>query len=224
MGTRQERAPDKVLTTGMRQATALVLSLLLLGVGCSRPDTSYVPAPQTNAPAVPPSVEGGKASTGGENTTVTPILATALLVAAMPQTNSDLTADEAQETRNPVPLPDGTRAEYVSVFRAYHLKNDGDVKDINVTLTDTRGIPALYAFLDSYAERNSDTDYRRTTRIGDQDAWITYSLGPNGDADGTGSIVFLYHKRFLIQIDGSAGVSAEKLATFAERFNIDTLN
>lgn len=211
----------------MKFVVVISLSLILVGAGCGRLDTSYVPAPPTDAPAVPPSTEGGKASTGGETTTVTPVLATTLLVSAMPQVKGNLSADETKETRDPVPLPDGTRTEYVSVYRTYHLKSgddSADSKDINVTLTDTRGIPALYAFLDSYAERNSDSEYRRMTRVGDQDAWITYSLGANGDADGTGSIVLLYHKRFLVQIDGSAGISAEVLARFAEQFNFDTLN
>lgn len=206
-------------------AIVLVVPLLLMGAGCSHPDTSYVPAPQP-APAanVPPSVEGGKASTGGVSATVTPELATTLLVSALPQVGGDVAADETVETHNPTPLPDGTRAEYTTVMRAYHLKTDAGLEDVTVTLTDTRGIPSLYAFLDSYAERNSDTDYRRPTRVGDQDAWITYTLGPNGDADGTGSITLLYHKRFLIQIDGSSGVSAEALARFAERFDLDALN
>jgi hypothetical protein len=203
----------------MKLAVALLVPLLFLGAGCGR-DTSYIPAAPITPPDIQPTAEGGKAATGGESATVTPIIATSILVGTMPRTSASLSADEAQEMRTPVPLPDGTPTEYVSVFRTYHLQD----KDINVTLTDTRGIPALDAYLDSYAERSDDSGYRRMTKIGELDGWITYSFGPNGDEDGTGSIVFQYRKRFLIQVDGSTGISAEALARFAEQFDLGALN
>lgn len=193
--------------------------LTLTGFGCkSQPE--YVPAPKTPFFQVPASPEGGKASTGGESATITPPLATNLLVQALPPATDEWGAGEPVESLNPAPLPDGTRTEYVTVTRVY---SNGDEKTVSLSLTDTRGIPAVYAFLDSYAERSDEAGFRRAVKVGDLDGWVNFAYGPNREADGSGSLFLLFNERFLIQLDGGVGVTPDMLTSLASRFNFDAL-
>jgi len=203
-------------------ATAL---LATVGFGCwwnQKP--SYVPAEPVNQIEVTPSVEGGQASTGGESATITPNTAIDILIAALPAVGDGWTAADPVEKRDPVPLPDGTRAEYVSIQRAYQFDKNGTEDGLEFLLTDTRGIPALLAFVDSYAERRDAAGYRTAIKIGDQDAWLTYAFGANAEQDGSGSIMFVLRERFIIQIDAKQGTSVQTIMTLAERFNPLALN
>ncbi len=192
---------------------ALILASLL-GAGCFG-TPSYVPAQRGDDVDVPPTMEGGKASTGGQSTTVTPMLATERLVDALPPAPSGWSmAHEAVELLNPVPLPDGTRGEYVAVSLEYASAAD-DTKTISAVLTDTRGIPALSAFLEAYTDREDPQGYRRHFSINEDSGWETVTYGPQGSADGTGSIVILINQRFILQIDGSAGVPTDMLMNLA---------
>lgn len=197
-----------------------LIALTVMGVGCFK-DTSYIPAEEREAIEVAPSLEGSRASTGGQSTTVTPVLATATLVAAMPQTDRTWEANEAIEAKNPVPLPDGSRTEYTSVVREYREK-EGSGR-VTATLVDTRGLPALTTFLESYEERALESGYRTRIPIGNIEGWMTYTYGPNREEDGVGSFITLYRERFLIQLDGSHGVSAESIAMLASAFDLKEL-
>jgi hypothetical protein len=199
----------------------LPIVLVTLGAGCGR-DVAFVPAPQTTPIDVKPNVEGAQGSMGGQSATVTPQLATQNLIRSLPKPSKSWAADEPRELKQPVPLPDGTATEYVSVARDYTSKSDGKI--IKVLISDTRGIPALTAFLDSYQERSDDAGVRTKISIMHQDTWLTYTYGPNREADGQGSITLLYRGRFLIEIDGEQGIGAETLKAFASSFQFDTLN
>lgn len=203
----------------------LLSSLALVGFGCEPRKPSFVPAAEQPSFQVPPSAEGGKASTGGQSATVTPMLSTETLARSLPESTGPWKADEPVESKLPIPLPDGTRTEYVSLARDYHLK-DEEGKLIHVTIADTRGIPALTAFLESYSPREEkDGHYRKAVTIGNEQGWLTYTQSEEGDVErGSGSIVLLFHERFLIQLDGSAGVSADTLTSLANAFRFDALN
>jgi hypothetical protein len=206
----------------MNRALLTILALAVMGFGCSKtPD--YVKAPEQGAIEVTPTAEGGKASTGGESATITPVLATDALVRALPVPLGNWTADEPVELKNPIPLPDGSRSEYTSVARTYHVAENGTSVAAKAVLTDTRGIPALTAFLDGYDERKDDSGYRTKIRIGDQDAWLVYQNGPSGAQDGSGSVVVLFNKRFLVQVDGELGLSTDLLIQLTNAFRWDEL-
>ncbi|MEN9558526.1 MAG: hypothetical protein RL141_895 [Candidatus Parcubacteria bacterium] len=194
------------------------LALILFGAGCSR-TTAYTPAPPTGDIEVVPSAEGARASTGGQPATITDALRTEQLVSALPPNHGGWVGGEVAEIRNPIPLPDGTRAEYAGVTREY----SAGANTLRVTLTDTRGIPALTAFLDSYEARNTGEGYRAQIPIGTSHGWITYTYGDTREAGGSGSLTLLYRNRFLIQCDGSVGISAETIAQFVEKMDFETL-
>lgn len=209
------------LTTGIRLAAYLALAALA-GAGCKQ-TVSYVKAPPSGEPAlIKPNLEGAKASTGGASATITPPLATALLVQSLPEPKPPWTESTPVESKLPVPLPDGTRTEVTRVDREY-VKSGDAAKNIRLSLTDTRGIPALLLFIQSFEAFQNDGGYRRSIKINDAPAWLTYTYGPNREADGTGSIVFIYRERFLIQIDGGLGVSADELQLLAAALRLDAL-
>lgn len=193
--------------------------IAILGAGCEARNT-YVAAPEVAPIHVTPTTEGGSASTGGQSATVTPVLPTEILNQTFPVPNGDWSVDEGIEIKNPVPLPDGSRAEYTSIAREYHLKDKGAVKAL---LSDTRGIPALTAFLASLSERADEQGYRSKIRVGELEAWVTYAYGPNREEDGSGSLTLLFRERFLLQLDGGPGISAEALVKLAEAFHWDVL-
>jgi len=206
----------------MRRLTVLVMTATLLGGGCRSPELAYQKAPPTVAPEVQPNPAGAKASTGGAEATITPQLATELLVRALPDPTDAWTAADAVEIKLPIPLPDGTRTEYTRVDREY--RKDGDAeKFARISLTDTRGIPALLLFLDSYEPYENESGYRKALDQTDSLGWISYALGANGEKDGTGSVTQLIRGRFVVQIDGGTGVSAADLEALARSFNVSAL-
>lgn len=203
----------------MRRFVTLIALSSLLGAGCFG-SPSFVPAPATAPVDVSPTMEGGKASTGGNSTTVTPMLETERLVDALPAAPAGWTAaDEAVELRNPVPLPDGTRGEYVTITQEFRSAQGA----IMASLTDTRGIPALSAYLEGYADHEDETGYRRHFGVNADNGWVTYAYGPNGESDGSGSLVLLIRNRFILQLDGSAGVTAGDLMNLALATNWNAL-
>ena len=203
--------------------TLMPLILVMIGAGCGR-DVSFIASPQATPEQVPANLEGAHGSTGGQAATVTPSLETPILISAFPDRPTGWSVDEPRELKQPVPLPDGTATTYTSVTRTYSvLISKGKYANIKVLLTDTRGIPALTAFLHSYQERSDDAGYRSKISIAGQEAWITYAYGPQRETDGQGSITLLSRGRFLIQMDGEQGISAETLRTLAGLFHFDAL-
>ena len=201
---------------------AILILTSLLGAGCFG-SPSFVPAPKNPDVDVSPTAEGGKASTGGQSTTITPMLATERLVDALPSAPAGWNAaGEASELLNPVPLPDGTRGEYVAVSFEYTSTSDA-AKTIHVVLTDTRGIPALSAYLEAYTNYEDHRGYRRHFNVNDHGGWETYAHGPHGTLDGTGSVVILINKRFIFQLDGSSGVPPQTLMDTALAVNWNAL-
>jgi hypothetical protein len=207
----------------MRQLIIPFIAITALGFGCAK-TPSYIKAPEPTPLEVPASPESAKASTGGESATITPVLDTVLLVKAFPEPDEKKwSADEPQEMRNPIPLPDGTRSEYVGVARTYQVIQGDKAIAARAILSDTRGIPALTIFLDGYFEHGDDWSYRKKIAVAGQDAWLSYGKGPNGDTDGIGSITMLFRERFLLQIGGEPGLSPDSLTALANAFNWDAL-
>lgn len=205
----------------MKHLTVIAIATVLVGIGC-QPAPSYQKAEPTVAPEVKPNPQGAKASTGGAEATITPQLATELLVRALPNPSDAWTAADAVEVKLPVPLPDGTRTEYTRVDREY--RKDGDAeKFARISLTDTRGVPALLLFLNSYEPYDNASGYRKSLDQADATGWIAYTFGPNGETDGTGSVTMLIRGRFVVQIDGGTGVPASELEALARAFHIDAL-
>jgi hypothetical protein len=202
-------------------------ALILLGASCFGRKTEFVEAPKSEPVHVEPNLEGARASTGGQEATITPQLDTEKLAAALPDPETlgtSVTAGEVVERLNPVPLPDGTRTEYVSVEREYVLKKDGGDVILRATLSDTRGIPVVSAFTRSFSEFRTDEGYRRPADVRGTEAWIQYTYDPAGVRSGFGSLTMLYRERFLIQIDGSMGLSESDLIAFAEMFDLERLD
>jgi hypothetical protein len=200
-------------------------TLLLLGAGCSR-NTDYVKAPESEPVQVERNVEGANASTGGAtDTTVTPQLETDKLIAALPNPEAfdNTSADTPVEQMNPVPLPDGTRAEYTSVSREYTLSREEGPVAIQVSISDTRGIPVVSAFTKSFTEFQTEDGYRRPIDVNGTNAWVQYTYAPEGERNGFGSLTMLYRERFLIQIDGGLGLSEDDLIALAKAFDYDQL-
>lgn len=207
----------------MRRFLISFVALSLLGFGCAKPP-SYVKAPESTPIEVPATPEGAKASTGGESATITPTINTAILVQAFPEEQKEMwSADEPVEMKNPIPMPDGTRSEYVAVARTYQVAQADGTTAARAVLTDTRGIPALTIFVNGYFEHGDEWSYRKKIKIADQDAWLSYGKGPNGDADGIGSVTFLFRDRFLLQLSGEPGLSPEALIALASAFHWDVL-
>jgi len=203
----------------------IIASLLILGAGCFK-HTDYTKAPEPVSVHVDANPEGAKASTGGAEATITPQLKTVKLVDALPDPESlqGVSADQPVEQLNPVPLPDGTRTEYTSIARAYTLNNEGGDITLQVTISDTRGIPVVSAFTKSFTEFRTEDGYRKPIDFNGTEAWIQYTYDPEGLKNGFGSFTMFYRERFLIQIDGSLGMSEEKLIEFANTFDYEQLN
>lgn len=205
--------------------TSIIMgSLLLLGAGCFQ-KTEYIEAPESAPVHVEANLEGAKASTGGQEATITPQLKTEKLVDALPDPDNlkDTEADQPKEQFNPVPLPDGTRTEYTSVAREYTVQKDDETITLQVTISDTRGIPVVSAFTKSFTEFDTEDGYRRPFDFNGTEAWVQYTYDPEGLKNGFGSFTMLYRERFLIQIDGSLGMSEDELIEFAEAFDYEQL-
>ena len=194
----------------------------LFGAGCWSSPPDYVQAPTSTPVVVQPNKEGAKASTGGAEATITPPLSTDLLVSALPKPPEGWTVTEPVESKLPLPLPDGTRAEATKLDREYRKGGDA-VKNVRISITDTRGIPALLQFMQSFEASETDAGYRRSVTLKDSVAWISYTYGPKREEDGTGSMTIVNRERFLIQIDGGTGVSAAELTALATSFTYDAL-
>ncbi|HWR00128.1 MAG TPA: hypothetical protein VN397_04775 [Candidatus Methylomirabilis sp.] len=201
---------------------AVFAFILLQGAGCWTKAPTYVKATPSAPVEVKPNVEGAKASTGGADATITPQIATEFLVSALPIPKDPWTAADPVESRQPVPLPDGTRSEVTRVDREYR-KNGNAEQNIRISITDTRGIPALLLFMNSFEAYNNPSGYRKPLTSPNAATWLTYALGPNGAENGTGSVIQVYRERFLIQIDGGTGVSADELEAFVRSFDADAL-
>jgi hypothetical protein len=203
------------------ECAVAAIGLLLIGGGCFKkpePAVSYIPAGSSSAISVSPNPEGGDASTGGNDVTVTPQLNTPLMVDALPDPAafSGTVAGEPKENKNPIPLPDGTRDEYTSVERTYTKGKGTDAEvRIHVTVSDTRGIPVLSAFVDNFNEFSGPDGYRKKTSIANTDAWILYTYDPEKNRNGFGGLTMFYRGRFLIQIDGTLGVTEDELTAYA---------
>jgi len=198
-----------------------VLLFLCIGGGCfkaAEPPAPYIPAPPSADINVPPNPAGAEASTGGAPVTVTPQLKTSLMVNALPSTSfqNGITADEPKEAKNPVPLPDGTRDEYITVERTY-TSGEGTDEEVryHVSISDTRGIPVLTAFVKNFNEFDSPDGYRRKVNISGTDAWILYTYDPAKNREGFGGLTMLYRDRFLIQVDATLGATEEDIVRLA---------
>jgi hypothetical protein len=212
----------------MRKRAGLLFAAAVLvvgGAGCfsKKSETpAYTPAGSTGEITVPPNAAGANASTGGYDTTVTPELATPTLVGALPDPSAlpGFEADEPKESKNPVPLPDGTRDEFTSVDRTYtKAKGTPDEVRVHVSVSDTRSIPVLTAFVSNFSEFSNADGYRKRVTIEDSDAWILYTYDPARTRGGFGGLTMLYRGRFLIQIDGTLGTTEADLAAFAAAFD-----
>lgn len=201
---------------------ALAATLAVLGAGCLKPAADYVKAPPSQPIEVKPNVEGSQASTGGAEATITPPLATELLVRALPKPQAPWTVTTPVESKQPVPLPDGTRTEVTRVDNEYVKAGDA-AKNVKISLTDTRGIPALLLFIESYEPSEWETGYRKNISVNDEKAWLNYTFGPNREEDGTGSVTLIYRSRFHIQLDGGNGVSADELVDLVNSFDFDAI-
>jgi hypothetical protein len=204
--------------------------LLCVGGGCSKktaPAVSYVPAAPSTPLTVAPNTQGASAASGGYESTVTPTLDTGLLVTSLPDVAKmdGYVADEPKETKNPVPLFDGTRDEYTSIDRTYirAQKTDAEVR-MHVTISDTRSIPVVTAFVQNFSEFTSPDGYRKKIRINETDAWILYTYDPARSKGGFGGLTMLYRNRFLIQIDGTLGTTEDDLTQMASRFDFTKLH
>lgn len=214
----------------MRQSAFLRFGIICLiagligGAGCSRKQAKYIESPTSTASEirVAPNLEGAKASTGGIASTVTPSLNPQVLANALPEDDSmkPYTASVAEEKMNPVPMQDGTRSDFSTLTKTF-TKSGGDGSlVIKASLTDTRSIPVLTAFIDSYSEYSNDQAVRKKLTVQGETAWLTYQQGVAG---GYGSVVMLYRGRFLIQVDGNLGVTQEDLIIALNAYHFDQL-
>ncbi|MFA5129526.1 MAG: hypothetical protein WC477_01250 [Patescibacteria group bacterium] len=204
----------------------LAMTTIIAGWGCTKKTTQqFVPAPSSSATStVAPNAAGGTASTGNMPATVTPEMNTETLVKALPDDGvlPGYQSAVPEEKKNPVPLPDGTKAEYTTLVKIFTTSTQDSTRVVSVSITDTRGLPVLTAFLDSYAPYLNDSGYRKKIDVSDQ-AWITYTNDPTGGPDGFGNVTMLLNNRFLIQIDGNKGVTAETLQLAASSVHQDAL-
>jgi hypothetical protein len=214
-------------TSGPLIITCAFIACVVGGIGCFRNgSTPYIPnTEKINPVLIPANIEGGKASTGGIQATITPVLETQSLVDALPGEDSleGYTATVPKETSYPVPLQDGTRTEYTNVSKSFTRSADGDVVVIQTALSDTRSIPALTAFLQSYSAFDQTLIERKRITVQDETAWLTYRKNSSDAIEGYGSMVMLYRNRFLITIDGNLGVTQDELIRFLDAFHFDKL-
>jgi len=197
-----------------------VFSLMCFGVGCKKAP-QYVPAPPSTPIEVPPTKEGAQASTGGYDTTLTPQLESALLAAALPsdQALPDFEAKTPVEEKQPVPLPDGTRGEYSTLKKTYVQGSSA----ITVSIIDTRGLPVLTSFVQSYQPYESPSGSRWEVVVGDGTGWMMDSKSPDTDTIIACSFLMLYRGRFIIQMSGNTGISTENLLTLARALDLKQL-
>lgn len=207
-----------------RKSILFLLGLIFLGAGCwpFGRETAYIEAPELPDITVPPTLEGARASTGGQEATITPELDTALLVAALPSEARGCALGETREQRHPVPLPDGTRSEYVSVERELLCDTDPG-KNILLSISDTRGIPVLTAFFEAFQGYSSNGSRRFSFPVEDETGWVTYTDDATGQKNGVGSMTMLYRKRFLLQIDSSGALNEQELIDLARAFRFAKL-
>jgi hypothetical protein len=203
----------------------IALACILFGAGCFQKERPYIPSSPTKSVNVPATSEGAKASTGGIQATVTPSLETSMLVKALPDEGTDKTykASVAEEKKNPVPTQDGTRTEFTTVSKTFTKEIGGAMISIQASITDTRSIPVLTAFIQSYAEFTNERASRKKIPIENETAWLTYSKENATDANGFGSVTMLYRNRFLIQIDGNLGVTEDELLEYLRGYHFDLL-
>jgi hypothetical protein len=120
-------------------------------------------------------------------------------------------------------MQDGTRAEFTTVTKTFTKIVGDQVITIQTALTDTRSIPVLTAFIDSYSEFTNDQTMRKKVSFQNGIAWLTYSKDAATDANGFGSVTMLYRNRFLIQIDGNLGSTQDELTAFLNAYHFDQL-
>lgn len=194
---------------------------MCFGVGCQKRTPVFTPAPQSVPIEVPKNTEGAKASTGGYDVTVTPSLNPSLLAAALPSDTAleGFSAGIAVEEKNPVPLPDGTRAEYSTLKKSYTKEG----MSISVMITDTKSLPVLTAFIQSYQPYENPSGARREVVIDDATGWITTSKSPDANETIASSFLLLYRGRFIIQMSGNLGVSTDDLLTLARALDLKQL-
>lgn len=206
----------------------LAVTAITLGWGCSKKAPPFLSAPNTGdtASTASPNVQGAQASTGNLPTTLTPEIDTSILAKALPDDGilPRFTADIPREQKNPVPKPDGTRTEYTTLVKTYTSSTDSGTKIVQVAITDTRSLPVLTAFLDSFASYKNDSGFREQIQ-NDQgvNAWLTYMNQPDSETGGFGSVTMLLRGRFLVQIQGNKGISADELKNVAYGVHQDAL-
>ena len=208
---------------------AFMLILPLIGAGCFEKDKTYIEAEITPATLEPQkeSYEGAMASRGGYEATITSEIDGQILANALP--DDDLLigylAGIPTETKYPVPDLEGKRTEYSSLTKVYEASLPDRGQSLTITITDTRGLPVLTSFIDSYAVYETDAGYRMMIDGGHENftAWMTYHRAIGDDVGGFGSITALYRDRFLLQIDGNMGVTETDLKTLLEGVHFDLL-
>lgn len=196
------------------------------GAGCFRKSVPYTQSPpQQEVIDVQPNSEGAKASTGGIQATVTPSLDSQLLAGILPDDKSleGYSSTVAEEQKNPVPLQDGTRADFLTMTKTFERSDENRFYSIRASLTDTRSIPVLTAFLNSYSEYSNELGVRKKLSIQGESAWLTYRMGGSDPESGFGSIIMLYRNRFLIQIDGNMGVRQKILESILNAYHFDQM-
>lgn len=208
-------------------AFILVITTTLLGAGCFEKPRPYVQAlPDEETITVAPTKEGGEASTGGQtDVTITPKLETQSIADAMPTPDAlnGFSASTPVESTSPVPMPDGTRTDFPTVTVTFSRQDADAIRIIEVSLTDTRSIPVLTAFLSSYSAYENERGHRTPVEIAGETGWVTYTKTPDDTNRGFGALTMLYRGRFLIQINGNAGITEEDLVRTAKAFRFETL-
>lgn len=202
-------------------AINIVLATAFFGAGCTARSGAFVPAPETRPAEVPKTAEGAKASTGGYDVTVTPSLDPKLLAMALPPDRAlkDFEADEVVEEKNPVPLPDGSRAEYSTLKKSF---TKGDAT-INVAITDTKSLPVLTAFIQSYRPYRNSSGARWEVAIDDAKGWVTTSQTSEAGHVIASSFLMLYRDRFIIQMNANLGVTTDELLVLARAIDLRQL-
>lgn len=206
------------------KASAFLCACLIGGAGCFQKKTTIIESPTSTESEirVSPNLEGAKASTGGIQATITPVLNSVSLASALPEDDAlkGFTASAVQETKDPVPMQDGTRSEFATVTKTFTKQDKVQTLAIKASITDTRSIPVLTAFIESYSEYTNDVSMRKKIRIQDTDAWLTYQ---RQDGGGYGSVTMIYRGRFLIRIDGNLGISQDQLLQTLNAYQFENL-
>lgn len=199
----------------------IVLATAFFGAGCTGRSGAFIPASEIKPADVPKTTEGAKASTGGHDVTVTPSLDPQLLAMALPTDRAlkDFKAGDVVEEKNPVPLPDGSRAEYSTLKKSF-VKGDAT---INVAITDTKSLPVLTAFIQSYRPYENSSGARWEVAIDDATGWMTTSQTSDADRIIASSFLMLYRDRFIIQINANLGVTTDELLVLARAIDLKRL-